>query len=711
MTSKNLFYNLWKENIKRRVWVMALSLIVFILVLPIYSAMSIEHWMQNLAREMTTIPEILISFQDLFGISENPLLMAATVGIAVVSGVQGYSFLFSRKKIDLYHSIPVKRIQLFIPIYINGILSYVIPYIIGFIITLCVGGIYNLYTFDVLKYGIIQFFLNTLGFLFLYTIAILAVIMTGTLLVSLLACFVFFFYEPIANSIIQFLYRQFFFTFDYRSNLGIHFPSFLSPLGVFMELQDKDLYYGFWIPKVILLSALCIALCIFLYRIRASEASGKAMAFPKTKAVIKVLLLIPTGLTGGIFFQSFVYRDSMKWFLLGIAISLLLAHCVIEIIYESDYKAALHHPYSLILSGAVIVIVTSVFYFDLFQYDAYLPKEEDIASISLSPIGTNINYYSSSSSPDNTDYRQIDASTYCLNHMEITNIKDAYSLAQYGILYTKDFEKNYSNLYRKDGDSDFIMEESGLTGNYRSTNNLVYKFTLKNGKEVYRDYSINFKDQKELFNKIFTLDEYKNIVFPLLSATQEDISYMRWTNASGTKSQWLTKDETYYSQIFTTYQEELRSLTIDDLETSLPVCAFYVPLDQKTFKTYSEFENTYYVFSSFKKTLALLEKSGFPIDKIPEQESIIKITVSRENYSDNSYNASFENEKEIQQILPFLHIDVDTYGNYLFFTRENLTITITYKDTDGTIVTSPNIYVFAKGLLPDFIKENLPEYK
>ncbi|RKJ52982.1 hypothetical protein D7X25_13510, partial [bacterium 1XD42-8] len=131
MTSKNLFYNLWKENIKRRVWVMALSLIVFILVLPIYSAMSIEHWMQNLAREMTTIPEILISFQDLFGISENPLLMAATVGIAVVSGVQGYSFLFSRKKIDLYHSIPVKRIQLFIPIYINGILSYVIPYIIG----------------------------------------------------------------------------------------------------------------------------------------------------------------------------------------------------------------------------------------------------------------------------------------------------------------------------------------------------------------------------------------------------------------------------------------------------------------------------------------------------------------------------------------------------------------------------------------------------
>ncbi len=106
-----------------------------------------------------------------------------------------------------------------------------------------------------------------------------------------------------------------------------------------------------------------------------------------------------------------------------------------------------------------------------------------------------------------------------------------------------------------------------------------------------------------------------------------------------------------------------------------------------------------------------MEKSGFPIDKIPEQESIIKITVSRENYSDNSYNASFENEKEIQQILPFLHIDVDTYGNYLFFTRDNLTITITYKDTDGTIVTSPNIYVFAKGLLPDFIKENLPEYK
>lgn len=690
---------------------MALSLILFILVLPIFSAMSIEHWMQNLAREMTTLPEIILSFQYLLGISENPLLMAATAAIAVVSGVQGYSFLFSRKKIDLYHSIPVKRIHLFIPIYINGILSYIIPYIIGLIITLCVGGIYNLYTFDILKYGILQFILNTFGFLFLYTVTILAVMMTGTLLVSLLACFVFFFYEPVANSIIQFLYRQFFFTFDYHSDIGIHFLSFLSPLGVFLELQRRDLYYAFWIPKVILLSTLCIALCIFLYRIRASEASGKAIAFPKTKAIIKVLLLIPTGLTGGIFFQTFVYRNSMKWFLLGIAISLLLAHCVIEIIYESDYKAALHHPYSLILSGAATVFIISVFYFDLFQYDTYLPKEEDIASISLSPIGSNMNYYPSSSSQDNKNHIYVDGSAYCLNHMEITNIKDAYSLAQYGISYTKDFEKNYSNLYRKDGDADFIMEESGLTANYRSTSNLIYKFTLKNGKEIYRDYSINFKDQKELFNKIFTLDEYKNVVFPLLSATPEEISYMRWTNASGTKSQWLTKEEPYYSQIFTTYQEELRSLTIDDLKTSLPVCVFYVPLEQKTFQTYTEYENAYYVFSSFKKTLALLEENGFPIDKIPEQDSIIKITVSRENYSDNSYNASFETQEEISQILPLLHIDVDTYGNYLFFIRENLNISITYKDSEGTVVTSPNIYVFAQELIPDFIKENLPEYK
>ncbi len=677
------------------------------------SAYLLCHVHRTLDAELgTTLPEVILSFQYLFGISRNPLLLAATVGIAVITGVQGFSYLFSRKKIDLYHSIPVKRIQLFIPIYINGILSYVIPYIIGFIIALCVGGIYNLYTFDVLKYGIIQFTLNTLGFLFIYTFTILAVMMTGTLLVSLLACFVFFFYEPVANNIIQFLYRQFFFTFSHRSDVGIHFPRFLSPLGVFLELGEKHLYYAFWIPKVIFLSALFIALCIFLYCIRASEASGKAMAFPKTKGIIKVLLLIPTGLTGGIFFQSFVYRDSMKWFLLGIAISLLLAHSVIEIIYESDYKAALHHPYSLIFSGAAIVIITSVFYFDLFQYDTYLPKEEDIASISLSPIGANIDFYPSSSSQDDFDYEYIDHYTYCLNHMEITDIKDAYSLAQYGILYTKDFEKNYSNLYRKDGNADFIMEESGLTANYQSTNNLVYKFTLKNGKEIYRDYSINFKEQKDLFNKIYILDEYKNVVFPLLSATQEDISYIEWRNASGTKYQWLTKDDTYFSQVFTTYQEELKNLTINDLETNLPICVFNVPLEQKTFqRTYMKEKNTYYVFSSFKKTLALLEENGFPIDKIPEQRDIIKITVSQEKYSDHPYNASFENEKEISQILPFLHIDIDTYGNSLFFERENLDISITYKDSEGAVVTSPNIYVFAKGLMPDFIKENLQEQK
>ena len=53
MTSKNLFIKLMKEDCKRRIAVIALSILAMFLALPIYGALSVNIWMGRLEAELT----------------------------------------------------------------------------------------------------------------------------------------------------------------------------------------------------------------------------------------------------------------------------------------------------------------------------------------------------------------------------------------------------------------------------------------------------------------------------------------------------------------------------------------------------------------------------------------------------------------------------------------------------------------------------------
>lgn len=69
-----------------------------------------------------------------------------------------------------------------------------------------------------------------------------------------------------------------------------------------------------------------------LYRKRPSEAAGKAMAFKKSMPPIRILLVLGIGLAGGMFFWSLQSR--LRWGLFGTMVSVVLTHCIVEIIYH-----------------------------------------------------------------------------------------------------------------------------------------------------------------------------------------------------------------------------------------------------------------------------------------------------------------------------------------------------------------------------------------
>ena len=78
------------------------------------------------------------------------------------------------------------------------------------------------------------------------------------------------------------------------------------------------------IGAVILVTAAVTAVSVLLYRMRGSEAAGKAMAFKVSQHIIRIPVVILSALCGGLFF--WYLHDSIGWAVFGLICGLLLSH-------------------------------------------------------------------------------------------------------------------------------------------------------------------------------------------------------------------------------------------------------------------------------------------------------------------------------------------------------------------------------------------------
>ena len=151
MTSKNSFLARLMENAKRRTWLLVVSLLAFVLAIPTFTAMSISVISQreDLIENMKVQEKLYDLALSLYSGDNGTIFML--VGLfAVFSGIQGFSYLYDRNKIDFYHSKPVKASTRFFSIWTNGILVWLVPYVIGMLINLvlfAVNGVLDVKVF------------------------------------------------------------------------------------------------------------------------------------------------------------------------------------------------------------------------------------------------------------------------------------------------------------------------------------------------------------------------------------------------------------------------------------------------------------------------------------------------------------------------------------------------------------------------------------
>lgn len=691
MISKSLFSNLLKEDLKRRLWTIALSVLLFFIALPIITTLSIGG--ENSYRTWEIIQDQLTRIVA----ANNLFIILITIAGGVVCGLSSFFYLHSKKKVDMYHSIPVRREKLFAVNYLNGVLIYAVPYIFNIILTLLIIQINGYMTLDLLQIALISMGINLLFYVLIYTLAIIAVMLTGNLVIGIFGTGVFLSYGPLLMLVKEVYFSEFFKHYsDMFSDWNI--ITFLSPLGSYFKMANVNFGYsyraygfslqtgmGLSVVKTVIITLLLIAFALFLFKKRASEAAGKAMSFSISRPIIKFLLVVPIALLGGIIFRQVSdSRDSVGWFIFGLIFIFLIISAIIEIMFQFDIRAAFYGKKHLLFCALVVSFIACTFQLDLFKYDSYIPDKAkiDYMGISISGLGSNGSYVNLDGVNDRRNY--INSMDYHLNCVKLKDFEAAYTLAKIG-----------------------IEKETAFMDSNKNTYDIRVKYVLKNGKEVTRKYLLASNENIDLLSSIYDNKEYKEVHYQIYDFNTNDIEGISCESQKSSKDLTLNQEE--IKEFLNIYKDELSKLKLEDFNDIQIIAGINFRIKNYQYASYD-------IYDSFDNTIAFLENHGFNDFLYIKADNVKSVEVSYYNpdmeKEVKSYDAAnntriYTDKQEIEEILQNA-ISQDIYwNNYSFLDKEeyfDLFLT-TNIDTFGN--TRGGHYYFKKGSVPDFIKDDL----
>ena len=356
------------------------------------------------------------------------------------------------------------------------------------------------------------------------------------------------------------------------------------------------------------------------------------------------------------------------------------------------------------------VAIALIFQNDILGYDKYLPKEEKVENAAITFSNINSDCYAYGLDAVNgkiveRDYQQAD-DMGILAHMKLTDIPTIEALAQEGIQYAAEHRGERENRHNY-----YVEDSNCIQYNIR--------YNLKNGKHSYRTYSVEAEKVLPYVKAIYENPEYKahyNLLAEIANQKIDGISQVTVYNNMDIKVLSARKDD--IKKLVETYAEEQSQLTIDTLqqENILLRLGFEINMDRYGQELYG-----YYVYPSFKKTIALLKEMGLPEDAYIEKlegKDIKSITVSGslpdkesydinydEDYKEITYHRETDEEKinELSKVIISGNFAYDNYAIRPF--EDSISLDVRYTNPSGS--EGNTMMVILKGQIPEFIREDL----
>lgn len=534
MTSKHCFFRIMREDFRHKIWMLALSVLGNLLALPVAFLMSTGSGrvsdgsginMEWLTYQVQRIEEFFFS------------TMCVTAGVvaiagALIVGLFGFRYVFHRNMVDTYHSMPVKRRTLFAAGWLNGVLIWFLPFLVNLTATVIIGesrlstlrktaaAIPALGAADKeVMVGwmtgsglILNALLSTLAlviaFLLVYHLVLLAVMLCGNVLNTLVATAV---TGAGAVSVYGMLYLfqgSYLDTFLYAANNHFDKVFYASPFVssiyvLYRRVADMQTMKYSGLAGTLILNLLIAGvlglLALAAYLKRTSELAEQGIAWKPVKFVLQTVTSVLAAMGGWLLFQSLALdvmgkTGTYAWGVFGALLGGIVVFGVLDIIFHMDFKAFFRHKLLMAAVIAVSLLVCFGFAFDWMNYDSYLPDKEDIAEIAL---------YDSNCGNTNFYYLDFEDDRYPLNRMHITDTDAAYHFLETAV----DYEENG------------LPEEYATSERSYRSEKVDVKVTLKNGKCYYRSYYINENNADSAY-VLMTSPQYMEVMF---SVSEEDI--------------------------------------------------------------------------------------------------------------------------------------------------------------------------------------------
>lgn len=559
MTSKISFSKMVRDEMHKLSWMTAVQLLVFGMLIPFRVLMVMASVSTNLKYGVVyTQQEKMNIFCRNVGLNrfENTVFIVAA---GILCAYCAFSYLHSPAKLDFYHSLPIKREKLFAVKLTASSLTFVTAYLISQALALLAGTVFSVVNGEVVLEVLVSSLMGILFFLYSYSGALLAVMLTGKLLTSVLATGTLGLYLPLLH-LIGMMFLNLFMKTALTSEYYIGRSESLrytSPWALCLLYRGGGRVglTGMW-PGIGSLCVIAAVTVIFLlislqlYRIRKTEAAGSAIAFDNLENIIKLLLTVPTAVVAAM--VAYELYDSPVWELAFILLFGALGCMIMEFIYRWDIRQVLMHKKHIIMT---VVLAAAIFFsvrFDVAGYNTYLPQKSEVSAMAVKSWQEDFAYNGAGEENDS----DAGFSAELLDYLETEEFGPIYRLAQQGV-------------------------ENEKTGSFdANTTRIAVKYHLKNGKEIYRCYWVDVNLYYDVMNEMMKEPDYMERFYPIMTWTEEYISGLNsYFYLSDNVFPDLVGDDVYY-------QVEIPSGRMQEL-----VDAYRQDLQEQNFKTVWEYTN------------------------------------------------------------------------------------------------------------------------
>lgn len=514
MTSRRCFFRVMKEDFRHRIWMLALSVLGNMLAIPVVYLMTVGEYRGN-DPVMQYVYGIL-GLRTYFGTVLLGLAGFIAICGALIVGFAGFRYLFHKNMVDTYHGIPVKRRTLFAATWLNGFLIWLVPFLTMLLLTLVLGEIRlsslreklfsqpqfavalekmgDGYLVEQMTEGrLLLTALQIAGilivvFLLVYNLCLVAVMLCGNAL-NTLTLAVFLGVGAIALYGLGMIFCAIYLDTFMGESMAYEQVIYASPLAssiylLFMGVANifGEGEGGLLLPVLINL-AIAVgmgAAAFFLYLRRPSELAEQGVKMKPVKFVAQVTIALAGVMSGWLIFCAMTgsFRETPAWGVFGALLVGILAFGVMDIIMNMDFKAFYRHKILMAATMAAGLLFCFAFRQDWFGYDSYLPREQQIAEISIWM----------------SDVCNLSVNSFDImaeeHPLQSVHIRDSAAAHEFLVEAVKGDGRNFYIYSLEDINR---METSMLMYNIR-TERVYVKVTLKSGRKYYRKYLVTSAD-------------------------------------------------------------------------------------------------------------------------------------------------------------------------------------------------------------------------